>query len=296
VDEVYRTLQILFGSAYVNDFNFSDRTYRVYVQADSQFRDNPKDLEAYYVRTRRGQMIPLGAVAHIKQTLGPQVVSHFNLFRSAEVNGSAAPGFSTGQAIHAMEETARQVLPAGFGFEWTGLAREQLESGGQTVWIFVLGLLVVFLVLAAQYESLSLPLIVLFAVPLALFGALAAQWLRGYSNDVFCQIGLVMLIGLSSKNAILIVEFASQLRAQGKDIAAAAIEAAETRLRPILMTSFAFLLGVFPLLIASGAGSASRRSLGTAVFGGMIVSTVLNLAIIPVLYVVVERVRERKSS
>jgi HAE1 family hydrophobic/amphiphilic exporter-1 len=192
-----------------------------------------------------------------------------------------------------MEDVARKVLPEGMGFEWSGIALEQLRSGQQTVWLFALGLVFVFLVLAAQYESLALPFIVMMAVPLAMLGALLAQWMRGLSNDVFCQVGLVMLIGLSSKNAILIVEFANQLRERGEPIVEAAIRASQVRLRPILMTSFAFILGVLPLVIATGAGSASRHSLGTAVFGGMIVSTLLNLLIIPVLYVAVEGIRER---
>jgi HAE1 family hydrophobic/amphiphilic exporter-1 len=192
-----------------------------------------------------------------------------------------------------MEALAREVLPDGMSFEWTGLSLEELEAGSQTAVLFGLGLLVVFLVLAAQYESFSLPFIVLLGVPVAVLGALAAQWLRGLTNDVFCQVGLVMLIGLASKNAILIVEFANQLRERGHGIAAAAREAAATRLRPILMTSLAFILGVVPLVLASGAGQAARHSLGTAVLGGMIVSTVLNLYLIPVLYVTFETLRER---
>jgi HAE1 family hydrophobic/amphiphilic exporter-1 len=226
-------------------------------------------------------------------TTAPQTISHFNLFRSAEINGSAAPGVSSGEALEAMQEVAHKVLPQGFAYEWAGISLQQLQSGGQALFVFFLGVLVVYLVLAAQYESFALPLIILLAVPLAILGALLLQWARGLANDVFCQIGLVMLVGLASKNAILIVEFAEQLRHKGSTIAESAVEAARIRLRPILMTSLAFILGVLPLVFASGAGQNSRHSLGTAVFGGMVFSTFLNLFFIPVLYVLVETLRER---
>jgi HAE1 family hydrophobic/amphiphilic exporter-1 len=281
------------GSAYVNDFDFNNRTYRVYVQADQDFRANPKDLSRFYVRSATGAMVPLGSLIQVVPTTTASTINHYNLFRSTEINGSPAEGVSSGEAIAAMEEVARKALPRGVSFEWSGISKEQIESGGKAVVIFALGLLFVFLVLAAQYESFALPFVVILAVPVAVAGALGAQLLRGYSNDVFCQVGLVMLIGLASKNAILIVEFASQLRERGQPLVEAAIEAATTRLRPILMTSFAFLLGAFPLLVATGAGSGSRRSLGTAVFGGMLVSTAMNLLFIPVLYVLVEAARER---
>jgi HAE1 family hydrophobic/amphiphilic exporter-1 len=209
------------------------------------------------------------------------------LFRSAEINGGAAPGYSSGQAIHAMEEVAKQALPKGYSFEWTGLALEEIESGSQSFLLFGLGLLVVYLTLSAQYESFVLPFIILLAVPMAIFGALGAQAIRGLQNDVYCQIGLVMLIGLASKNAILIVEFAEQLQHRGMELFEASVEAARLRLRPILMTSFAFILGVLPLVFATGAGAAGRHSVGTTVFGGMIISTLLNLFIIPILYVIV---------
>jgi HAE1 family hydrophobic/amphiphilic exporter-1 len=229
----------------------------------------------------------------ITQTTTPQVISHYDLFRSAEIDGSAAPGFSSGQAIAAMDGLSGTVLPQGFAHEWTGLSLEELASGSTSLILFGLGTLVVYLTLSAQYESFVLPLIVLLAVPTALLGALSAQWLRGLQNDVYCQIGLVMLVGLSSKNAILIVEFAEQLRERGLPLIEATVEAARIRLRPILMTSFAFILGVVPLVLASGAGEAGRHSVGTTVFGGMIVSTVLNLFFIPVLYLIIEGWRER---
>ncbi|MFT3771259.1 MAG: efflux RND transporter permease subunit [Minicystis sp.] len=296
VSDVFSTLQVLMGSAYVNDFDFNNRAYRVYVQADQAFRATPQDLSRFYVRSAANAMVPLGSLIQVVPTTTASTINHYNLFRSAEINGSPAEGVSSGEAIAAMEEVARKALPRGVSFEWSGISKEQIESGGKAVTIFALGLLFVFLVLAAQYESFALPFVVILAVPVAVAGALGAQFLRGYSNDVFCQVGLVMLIGLASKNAILIVEFASQLRERGQPLVEAAIEAATTRLRPILMTSFAFLLGAFPLLVATGAGSGSRRSLGTAVFGGMLVSTAMNLLFIPVLYVLVEAARERLVS
>ncbi len=293
LQQITDTLGVYMGSAYVNDFDFNNRSYRVYIQADKQFRDRPQDMRQFYVRSDSGAMIPLDNLITITQTTTPQVISHYNLFRSASINGSAAPGFSSGQAIDAMQQLAAKVLPQGFSYEWTGLSLEELGSGQTTLILFGLGILVVYLTLSAQYESFVLPFIVLLAVPMALLGALGAQWLRGLENDVYCQIGLVMLIGLSSKNAILIVEFAEQLRQRGLPLVDATIEAARIRLRPILMTSFAFILGVVPLMLASGAGQAGRHSVGTTVFGGMIMSTVLNLFFIPVLYLIIEGWRER---
>lgn len=289
LDQIFGTLQIYMGSQYVNDFNYANRTYRVYVQAEQQFRDSPQDIGAFYVRSEAGDMIPLESLVKVTPTTSAQTIRHYNLFRSAEVNGQAAVGVSSGEALEAMESLAAQVLPEGMSAEWTGISLEQKESGGQTLVIFALGLVFVFLVLAAQYESFTLPFVVVLSVPLAILGALGLQALRGFANDVFCQVGLVMLVGLSSKNAILIVEFAEQLREQGKSAVEAAIEASSVRLRPILMTSIAFLLGVLPLMSAKGAGAAARNSLGTAVFGGMLVSTVVNLVFIPSLYVLVQK-------
>ena len=290
--QITDALSIYMGSAYVNDFDFNNRSYRVYIQADQQFRAQSKDITQLYVRSDSGAMIPLENLVTIKQTTAPQVISHYNLFRSAEIDGSAAPGFSSGQALDAMAELSHKVLPQGFTFQWTGLSLEELSSGSTTLILFGLGTLVVYLTLSAQYESFVLPFIVLLAVPVALLGALTAQSLRGLENDVYCQIGLVMLVGLSSKNAILIVEFAEQLRHGGMPLFDAAVEAARIRLRPILMTSLAFILGVVPLVVASGAGEHGRHSVGTTVFGGMIVSTVLNLFFIPVLYLIIEGWRE----
>jgi HAE1 family hydrophobic/amphiphilic exporter-1 len=292
LSQITDTLGVYMGSSYVNDFDFNNRSYRVYVQADKQFRAQAQDMNRFYVRSDSGAMVPLDNLISITQTTTPQVISHYNLFRSAEIDGSAAPGFSSGQGIAAMEELAKK-MPQGFTFSWTGLSLEELQSGATTVLLFGLGVVVVYLTLSAQYESFVLPFIVLLAVPMALLGALGAQWIRGLQNDVFCQVGLVMLVGLSSKNAILIVEFAEQLRQRGMPLVESAIQSAAIRLRPILMTSLAFILGVVPLVLATGAGENGRHSVGTTVFGGMIMSTVLNLFFIPVLYLIIEGWRER---
>src|SRR5438105_2669744 len=294
LSQITDTLGVYMGSAYVNDFDFNNRSYRVYVQADKQFRGEPKDMRQFYVRSDTAAMVPLDNLMQVTQTITPQVISHYNLFRSAEIDGAAKPGFSSGEAISAMEEVSK-TLPQGFTYEWNGLSLEELQSGGTALILFGLGTLVVYLTLSAQYESFVLPFIVLLAVPMALLGALSAQSLRGLENDVYCQIGLVMLVGLSSKNAILIVEFAEQLRGRGMPLIEAAVEAARIRLRPILMTSLAFILGIMPLMVASGAGQEGRHSVGTTVFGGMIMSTLLNLFFIPVLYLIIEGWREGRG-
>ena len=291
LSQITDTLGVYMGSAYVNDFDFNNRSYRVYVQADRQFRATSEDMKRFYVRSDSGAMVPLDNLITVTQTTTPQVISHYNLFRSAEIDGSPAPGYSSGQAIAAMEQLASK-MPKGFTYSWTGLSLEELQSGGTSLILFGLGTLVVYLTLSAQYESFVLPFIVLLAVPMALLGALGGQWMRGLQNDVYCQVGLVMLVGLSSKNAILIVEFAEQLRERGVPLLEAAVQAATIRLRPILMTSLAFILGVVPLVFATGAGENGRHSVGTTVFGGMIMSTVLNLFFIPVLYLIIEGWRE----
>jgi HAE1 family hydrophobic/amphiphilic exporter-1 len=290
ISAVTDTLSVLLGSQYVNDFDFNNRAYRVYVQADQGFRARPDNLKQFYARTTTGQMVPLDAVVRMRETTAPAVISHFNMQRSAEVTGSPVPGVSSGQAIQAMQDLATQALPPGFGYAWAGLSLEEIRAGSQALVIFALSVLIVYLVLAAQYESWVLPVIILLGVPVAVFGALSAQLLRGFQNDVFCQIGLVMLVGLAAKNSILIVEFAEHLRQTGHSIVDAAVEASRIRLRPILMTSLTFILGVLPLALATGAGSGARQSVGTTVIGGMITSTFLSIIFIPVLYVAIRTV------
>jgi HAE1 family hydrophobic/amphiphilic exporter-1 len=281
------------GSEYINDFDYNNRAYRVFVQADQPFRMTARDLHSYYVRSDSGQMIPLDNLVTVTESSGPPVITHYNLFRAVEIDGSPARGYSSGQGLAAMEDLAKKTMIPGMNFEWTGLTLDEIESGGKALLIFSLGILVVYLTLSALYESFALPFIILLAVPMAVLGALGLVSLRGLSNDVYCQIGLVMLIGLSAKNSILIVEFAEQLRKKGRSIADAAAEAGALRLRPILMTSFAFILGVLPLVFATGAGALGRRSVGTTVVGGMLLSTVLNLFFIPVLYVILSRLLRR---
>jgi hydrophobic/amphiphilic exporter-1 (mainly G- bacteria), HAE1 family len=291
--QISDALQVYMGSAYVNNFIFNNRSYQVYLQADQNFRRSAQDLRSFYVRSGGGQMVPLDSVVTLVDTSGPQVISHYNLFRSAEIDGSSAPGISSGQGLTAMEQLATKHMLRGMQYSWTGLAQQELEAGNKAVIIFGLGILVVYLTLAALYESFALPFIILLSVPMAVLGALVAVSMRGLADDVYTQIGLVMLIGLAAKNAILIVEFAEQLRKQGRSIADAAMEAAELRLRPILMTSFAFILGILPLAFASGAGQAGRHSIGTTIIGGMLVSTILNLFFIPVLYVLTKTILEK---
>ncbi len=301
--DVYTALSVFIGSDYVNNFTYADRTYRVYVQADAPYRMSAGDLDQIYVHNATGGgLIPISSMMTQTFTRSAPIITHFNLFRSVELNGNPGQGYGSGDAISEMEKIATKVAP-GFNFEWSGISREQIEGGGQAALIFLLGILFTFLVLSAQYESFIDPLIILLSVPIAILGALIAIMLRNILfaglthtfevSDVYAQVGYVMLIGLASKNAILIVEFANQLRAQGIPVRQAVIRAAETRLRPILMTSIAFILGIFPLVVANGNGAASRNSLGTVVFGGMVVSTVLNLFVVPVLYVLVIGIEER---
>jgi hydrophobe/amphiphile efflux-1 (HAE1) family protein len=293
--DVFNTLQIYLGSLYVNDFNLFGRTFRVTMQADKEARANASDLSRLYVRNNTGGMVPLSTLGTLKPIVGPETVPHYNNYASALINGGAAPGYSSGQAVAAMERAAATALPRDFAFEWTGITFQELKAGSIATVVFTLAIIFVFLILAAQYESWSMPFMVLLAVPLALFGALLAIWLRGGQTDVYSQIGFVMLIGLAAKNAILIVEFARRRREEGLEIVDAAMEAAKLRLRPILMTAFAFILGVVPLMIATGAGAASRQSIGTTVFGGMLAATILTLLFVPVFYAVIEQWRERRT-
>jgi HAE1 family hydrophobic/amphiphilic exporter-1 len=300
---IFNTMQVYLGSLYVNDFDYLNRSYRVYVQADAPFRSRLSDLQNIYVTSNSGAIMPLTTLIRGTQSRSAPVITHYNLFRSIELSGQPKQGKGSGDAINAMEQLATRFETPGIGHEWSGISLDEIQSGSQSILIFALGIIVVFLVLAAQYESWTDPLIILMSVPLAILGALLALFGRdilaamfppiGFIvSDVYAQVGYVMLIGLASKNAILIVEFANQLRDQGLDAASAAKKAAETRLRPILMTSFAFILGILPLVVASGAGSSSRHSLGTPVLGGMVLSTFLNLVLVPVIYVIVSSIRD----
>jgi len=292
--DVFNTMQIFLGSLYINDFNLFGRTFRVVVQAISRVRTDPRDFAHIFVPTAGGGVLPLDAVGKLQPTIGPAMVPHYKLYGSAQISGGPAAGYSSSQAIAAMQRVAASTLPSGFSFDWTGIIYQQLQAGSVAVLIFALAFVFVFLSLAAQYESWTMPFMVLLSVPFALFGAMLALWLVGLQLDVYGEIGLVMLIGLSAKNAILIVEFAKRLREEGEPILKAAMDAARLRLRPILMTAFAFILGVSPLVVASGAGGASRQSLGTTVFGGMLAATVFGLVFTPVFYVTIERLRERR--
>lgn len=288
LNDVFGTLQSFLGSTYVNDFNRFGRVYQVKVQADQQFRMKPEDINRLEVRNLNGDMIPVGTLVDITDTFGPQVIKRYNLYPSASVNGAAAAGKSSGEALTLMEQLAGSKLSSNFDFEWTGMSYQEKKVGSEALVIFALAFLLVYLVLAAQYESWTIPVAVIMAVPLALLGAVIALKLRGMDNNVYTQIGIVLLIALASKNAILIVEFSKELRESGKSPMQAAIEAARLRFRPILMTSFSFILGVIPLVIATGAGAASRQSLGTVVFGGMVAATFFSVMFVPVSYSVVQ--------
>ncbi|QGY40205.1 multidrug efflux RND transporter permease subunit [Pseudodesulfovibrio cashew] len=289
VNEVFQTMQTYLGGYYINDFNKYGRTYRVMAQAESKFRTNLSSLNQFYMRSQEGQMVPLSTLSEASRITGPEYVQRYNIFPTVEITANPAPDISSGQAMAALEKAAAGNLPEGYGYDWTGIAYQEKNAGGQTGLIFALAIVMVFLVLAAQYESWATPFAVILCVPLGIFGAMASQWMRGLENNVYAQIGLVMLIGLAAKNAILIVEFAKEKHdKEGMSLTDAAMEAAHLRFRPILMTSFAFILGVIPLVTASGAGSASRHALGTSVFGGMIAATVLGVLVVPALYTAVQ--------
>lgn len=289
LSDIYATLQSTMGSLYVNDFNKGSKVYRVQLQAEANYRMKPEDLGKVYVRAASGAMIPISAVSTVKRIVGPEQVERFNGFLSAKVMGDSKPGISSGDAIKIVEDVAAATLPDGYTIAWTGQAYQEKKSSGSSAQAFVFAIIMVFLILAAQYEKWSLPLAVIMAVPFALMGALTAIWIRGMPNDIYFQIGLVVLIGLASKNAILIVEFAAQKYAEGMSATEAAIEAARLRFRPIVMTSLAFVLGVFPLVKATGAGAAARQSMGTGVFGGMIAATFIATIFIPLFFKWLER-------
>ncbi|MDY0040277.1 MAG: efflux RND transporter permease subunit, partial [Desulforhabdus sp.] len=295
VNNVFNTLQAYLGSYYVNQFNKFGRTFQVYVQADSKYRLEPEDINQLYTRNNDGEMVPIGTLTDIAATQGPAIISLYNLYPSAPINGQAAPGFSSGQALRIMEQMAAEKLPPDVGFEWTSMSFQEKLVGNQALFVFALSVLLVFLVLAAQYESWTSPAAVILVVPLALLGTVLALAMRGFDNNVYTQIGIVLLIALASKNAILIVEYARERRAAGQPLLEAAVEASRRRFRPILMTSFAFILGVVPLAVATGAGAASRQALGTAVIGGMLASTLLAVLFVPVFYVVMQRFSEWRA-
>ena len=292
VQDVYNAIQAQFGSLTVSQYNEFSRVWWVILQSDPQYRQEPRDLTRLYTRSSQGNMVPLSAVATTRWVAVPDMLTHFNGFPAAKVSGSAAPGYSSGQAIAAMEEVARESLPHGYAYTWSGLAYEEKKSGGTSTAAFAFGLIIVFLVLSAQYESWTLPGTVMMAVPFGILGALSANWLRGLENDVYFQIGLLVLIGLGAKNAILRVSFAVDLRKQGKSIMEATIEAGEQRLRPIIMTSLAFAFGVLPLAVAMGAGANARHSIGTGIIGGMLGETTLAMLYVPLLFYLFDRMNE----
>jgi len=293
LQSIFNTLQANLGSLYVNDFNLFGRTFRVMMQADHKFREKIDDITRLQVRNSQGQMVPLETLVKVTDTAGPQAITRYNLYPSAKISGAPIEGISTSQAIETVETLASQVLPSSMGYEWTGVTFQQIKAGNMAPIIFGLAFIFVYLFLAAQYESWSIPLAIILSVPLALLGAIMFTWIRKFDNNIYTQIGFVLLIGLCAKTAILIVEFAKQLREQGKPILEAATEAARLRFRPLLMTAVSFILGVVPLVIATGAGAVSRKSLGTAVFGGMLFSTILGVLLIPVFYVVIQRTSEK---
>ena len=290
IGDVYQTMQASLGGLYVNQFNRFGRQWKVFLEAEAEDRASPSDIKQYYVRDRSSAMVPLSTLVSVTPTHGPDFTTRFNLFRAAQIIGAAAPGYSSGQAQAALKEVARETMPANMGYDWADLSYQENKASGTAGIIFALSLLVVFLILAALYESWSLPFSVLLSVPIAIFGAFAGLFLRHYDLDIYAQIGLVMLIGLAAKNAILIVEFARDEMHKGRGVVDAALEGAKLRLRPILMTSFAFILGCIPLALASGSGAEGRKILGTVVVAGMLAATALAIFLIPVLFLIFERI------
>jgi multidrug efflux pump len=295
VNSVYDTMQIYLGSLYINDFNSFGRTYQVIAQADAPFRGHAEDIIRLQTRNAKGEMVPLGSVLKVSEGYGPESVMRYNAYRSADLNGGAADGFSSGQAQAAITKILKETLPKGMDFEWTELTYQQILAGNTTMLVFPLCVLLVFLVLAAQYESLFLPLAIILIVPMSLLSAMIGVWITKGDNNIFTQIGLFVLVGLACKNAILIVEFARELEIHGRRTIDAAIEATRLRLRPILMTSFAFIMGVIPLVTSQGAGSEMRHAMGVAVFSGMLGVTFFGLLLTPVFYVVLRRIEAGKE-
>ena len=301
LNDVNQSVSTLLGSAFVNNFNQFGRQYKTYVMADASQRMRPEDLAQYYVRDMDGNMVPLSTVASVRDTTGPQYVNHFNIYRAAEIAGVPAPGYSSDQALDALEETAKKVLPVDMSYQWSNVSFQEREAAGKGASVFGMALLFVFLILAAQYESWKLPFSVLLGTPWAVMGAFIGLFAGGlyslsYVNNVFAQIGLVMLIGLNAKNAILIVEFAKMKYEEGEEVVQAALNGARLRFRPILMTSFAFILGVVPLLTASGAGAEGRKVMGMAVFSGMCIATLIGVLLIPTFFVMIERKKKKDAT
>ena len=293
---VYDTLQTYLGRLYINDFNMFGRVWRVYMQAQPAYRDEPSDLQNYYVRNSSGDMLPISSVVQTQFRTGPNLVERFNGFSTIQISGQPGPGYSTGEAMDVLEQVARETLPASFGYEWSGASFQERRAGSQAPLIILFGLIVIYLVLAAQYERWVMPVSVLLVVPFAILGALLAIFARGLPQDIYFQIGLLVLVGLSAKNAILIIEFCAALQREGMTPPKAAMEAARIRFRPILMTSLAFVAGVVPLVLAHGAGAAARHSIGTGVVGGMLASTILAPLFVPLFFVILEHVSARFSS
>jgi multidrug efflux pump len=298
LDDIYSTIRLMLAPVYANDFNYQGRVLKVLLQADSAYRSRASDINHYYIRSSAAgddAMVPLSSVIVPSWSVGPPAIDHYNGYPAVQINGAAAPGHSSGEAMTAMEDIVKNQLPAGIGFEWSGQSLQEILSGETAMILFALSLLVVFLALAALYESWSVPVAVMLVVPLGILGAVTFTWLRGLENDVYFKVGMIAVIGLSAKNAILIIAFANSLRESGKDLLEATLEASRMRLRPILMTSIAFILGVLPLAISTGAGANSRHAIGTGVMGGMVGATVLGILFVPVFFVVVRRLLGDRS-
>ncbi len=296
VGQVFQALGSYIGSTYVGQINKFGRVFQVYVQSEAQFRESPGDIAGFKIKTPDGQMVPLGTLLQVKRVTGPSLITLYNLYPAATISGTSSPQFSSGETMGLMEQIAAKTLPPGMSYNWTAMSYQEKVTGNQIYYVFALAILLVYLVLAAQYESLALPLAVILAVPLALLGTVGALTALGVANNLYTQIGIILLIALSSKNAILIVEYARDLRADGAGLIESAIEAARLRFRPILMTSFAFILGVLPLVLATGAGASARKSIGVAVFSGMLASTCLAVLFVPSFYVVLKRFEEWRQS
>jgi multidrug efflux pump subunit AcrB len=291
--ELMQTMQIYYGSSFVSDFNRFGKYYRVMAQADISYRADASSLNGIFVKNNLGEMVPMSAVVTLKRVYGPETVTRNNLYNAVTINGTPKPGYSTGDAIKAVNETAKQVLPRGYAHEWTGVTREEIKTGDQTTFIFLLSILFVFFLLAAQYESYVLPFAVILTIPTGIFGVFAFIGFAGIENNIYVQIGLIMLVGLLAKNAILIVEYAVQRRRAGMSLIASALEASQLRLRPILMTSFAFIMGLLPLIWAKGGSALGNQSIGTGAVGGMLTGVILGVFIIPVLFVIFQYLQEK---